>query len=48
MDDPTPAPARSAPTESPLFVHESGAGTPLLLIHGLLASGWMFDPVLPT
>jgi pimeloyl-ACP methyl ester carboxylesterase len=47
MHDPTPARARSAPTQSPLFVHESGVGTPLLLIHGLLASGSMFDPVLP-
>jgi pimeloyl-ACP methyl ester carboxylesterase len=32
---------------SPLFVEQSGAGTPLLLIHGLMASGAMYEPVLP-
>ena len=32
---------------SPLFFHQSGAGTPLLLIHGLMATGEMYEPALP-
>src|SRR5512135_1859477 len=46
---PSPAHARAQPAQipTPLFVHQSGTGTPLLLIHGLLASGAMFQPVLP-
>jgi pimeloyl-ACP methyl ester carboxylesterase len=44
-----PAHARVQPALIPtrLFVQQSGAGTPLLLIHGLMASGAMFQPVLP-
>lgn len=34
-------------TPTPLFFHQSGAGTPLLLIHGLMVTGAMYDPVLP-
>ena len=30
-----------------LFVHQSGVGTPLLLIHGLMVSGAMYQPLLP-
>ena len=36
-----------APTAARLFVQESGGGTPLLLIHGLMVSGAMFQPVVP-
>lgn len=32
---------------SPLFFRHSGDGTPLLLIHGLMATGEMYEPVLP-
>src|ERR671939_828149 len=39
--------AQSAPIASPLFVEQSGAGPPLLLIHGLMVSGAMYQPVLP-
>src|SRR5262245_30378250 len=42
MDKPRPAPI--TPT---LFFQRSGAGTPLLLIHGLMVTGAMYDPVLP-
>jgi pimeloyl-ACP methyl ester carboxylesterase len=44
-----PAHARGQPTllPTPLFVEQSGAGTPLLLIHGLMVSGAMYQPVLP-
>ncbi len=39
--------AQPAPIPTPLFFSQSGAGTPLLLIHGLMASGEMYQPVLP-
>jgi pimeloyl-ACP methyl ester carboxylesterase len=32
--------------ESPLYFTERGSGPPLLLIHGLLVSGEMFEPVI--
>ncbi len=47
MHDPAHAHAQPALIPTPLFVHQSGAGTPLLLIHGLMASGAMYQPVLP-
>ena len=47
MHDPAHAPAQPAPITTPLFVEQSGAGTPLLLIHGLMASGAMYQGVLP-
>ena len=40
-------PARHAPITAPLFVEQSGAGTPLLLIHGLMVSGAMYQGVEP-
>jgi len=39
--------AQPAPMATRLFVDQSGAGPPLLLIHGLMVSGAMYDPVLP-
>src|SRR5919202_4054957 len=42
-----PAQPQPAPIATTLFVHQSGAGTPLLLIHGLMVSGAMYQPVLP-
>jgi 3-oxoadipate enol-lactonase len=30
-----------------VFVRQAGAGRPLVLLHGLLVSGEMFDPLLP-
>jgi pimeloyl-ACP methyl ester carboxylesterase len=39
--------AQPAPIATPLFVEQSGAGPPLLLIHGLMVSGAMYQPVLP-
>jgi len=47
MHDPAHARAQPAPIASPLFVEQSGAGTPLLLIHGLMVSGAMYQGVLP-
>src|SRR5574342_386370 len=47
MHDPAHARAQPALISTPLFVHQSGAGTPLLLIHGLMVSGEMYQPVLP-
>lgn len=47
MRDPAPAAAHLAPIASPLFVEQSGAGPPLLLIHGLMVSGAMYQPVVP-
>src|SRR5262245_15427037 len=35
------------PVALPLFVEQSGAGPPLLLIHGLMVSGAMYQGVLP-
>jgi pimeloyl-ACP methyl ester carboxylesterase len=37
--------SRLIPTQ--LFMRESGTGTPLLLIHGLMVNGEMYQPVLP-
>src|SRR5689334_15977148 len=42
-----PAHAQTQPTSTPLFVHEEGAGPPLLLIHGLMINGAMYRGVLP-
>ena len=47
MHDPAHAPAQPALIPTTLFVQQSGAGTPLLLIHGLMVSGEMYQPVLP-
>jgi pimeloyl-ACP methyl ester carboxylesterase len=47
MHDPAHTPAQPAPIVSPLFVEQSGAGPPLLLIHGLMVSGAMYQGVLP-
>jgi pimeloyl-ACP methyl ester carboxylesterase len=48
MHDPVHEGAQQAPIASPLFVQQSGTGRPLLLIHGLMVSGVMYQPVLPT
>jgi 3-oxoadipate enol-lactonase len=40
-------PAHEPLIPTPLFVHQSGAGRSLLLVHGLMVSGEMFQPVLP-
>jgi len=47
MHDPAHVRTQSAPIATPLFVYQSGAGTSLLFIHGLMASGAMYQPVLP-
>ena len=47
MHDAAPARAQPASMAAPLFVHQAGAGPPLLLIHGLMATGAMFQPVVP-
>ena len=47
MHDPAHAPAQPAAMPSPLFVEQSGAGSPLLLIHGLMVSGVMYQGVVP-
>lgn len=47
MHAPAPAGAQPALIPTPLFVNQSGAGTSLLLIHGLMVSGAMYQPVLP-
>jgi 3-oxoadipate enol-lactonase len=47
MHDPAHAHAQPALIPTPLFVHQSGPGPPLLLIHGLMVSGAMYQPVLP-
>jgi 3-oxoadipate enol-lactonase len=47
MHDPAHARAQPALIPTPLFVEQSGAGPPLLLIHGLMVSGAMYQPVLP-
>ena len=47
MHDPAHASAQPALIPTPLFFHQSGAGTPLLLIHGLMVSGAMYEGVLP-
>jgi pimeloyl-ACP methyl ester carboxylesterase len=47
MYDPAHAHTHPAPIASPLFVEQSGAGSPLLLIHGLMVSGAMYQGVLP-
>jgi 3-oxoadipate enol-lactonase len=47
MDAPAHAHPQPAPIASILFVEQAGTGTPLLLIHGLMVSGAMFQPVVP-
>jgi pimeloyl-ACP methyl ester carboxylesterase len=51
MEPPSPNPAVTVTAlkrgSSHLFFRRAGRGDPLLLIHGLLVSGAMFDPVLP-
>jgi pimeloyl-ACP methyl ester carboxylesterase len=47
MYDPAQPRAQPAPIESPLFVEQLGTGPPLLLIHGLMVSGAMYQDVLP-
>jgi pimeloyl-ACP methyl ester carboxylesterase len=47
MYDPAHAHTQLAPIVSPLFVEQSGAGTPLLPIHRLMVSGAMYQAVLP-
>ena len=47
MPDPAHARAQPAPIAPPLFVDQSGAGSPLLRIHGLMVSGAMYQGVLP-
>jgi 3-oxoadipate enol-lactonase len=47
MHDSDAAWAQPAPTASPLFVHQAGDGPPLLLIHGLMVAGAMYQPVVP-
>jgi 3-oxoadipate enol-lactonase len=47
MRDPAHTSAQPALTPAPLFVEQSGAGPPLLLIHGLMVSGAMYQGVLP-
>jgi len=39
--------AHEPPNRTSLFFQQSGTGTPLLLIHGLMVSGEMYQPVLP-
>jgi pimeloyl-ACP methyl ester carboxylesterase len=47
MHDPAQAAAQPASMAAPLYVEQSGAGPPLLLIHGLMVSGAMYQGVLP-
>jgi len=47
MHEPAYAHAQSTPIVTALFVEQSGAGPPLLLIHGLMVSGAMYQGVLP-
>jgi pimeloyl-ACP methyl ester carboxylesterase len=47
MYDPAHASAQPAPIAASLFVQQSGSGTPLVLIHGLMVSGAMYQGVLP-
>jgi 3-oxoadipate enol-lactonase len=47
MNDPARATVQRAPVPTRLFVQESGTGPPLLLIHGLMVSGALYEPVLP-
>jgi len=47
MDIPTSTLAQQALRPTELFVQETGSGTPLLLIHGLMVSGEMYRPALP-
>jgi 3-oxoadipate enol-lactonase len=48
MHDPAHGAAQPPAMPSPLFVEQSGAGSPLLLIHGLMVSGAMYHGVVPT
>jgi pimeloyl-ACP methyl ester carboxylesterase len=47
MHDSAQAHAEPAPVATTLFVEQVGAGPPLLLIHGLMVSGAMYQGVLP-
>jgi pimeloyl-ACP methyl ester carboxylesterase len=47
MHDPVHTYTQPTLIPTALFVHQSGVGTPLLLIHGLMVSGAMYQPVLP-
>jgi len=47
MHEPAYAHAQSTPIVTALFVEQSGAGPPLLLIHGLMVSGAMYRGVVP-
>src|SRR5437763_2385973 len=48
MHDPAQPRAQPVPSATALFVEQSGAGPALLLIHGLMVSGAMYQPVLPS
>jgi 3-oxoadipate enol-lactonase len=47
MSDSIEPQGRSAPAPTRLYFQQSGEGTPLLLVHGLMVSGAMYQPVLP-
>lgn len=48
MNNPTGVVMQQTLNPERLFVQQVGAGTPLLLIHGLMVSGKMYQPVLPS